>query len=636
MCGIAGYWSLNNTKTDSHLINTMAQAIEHRGPDDIGVFLDDGLALGHTRLSIHDLSSSGHQPMFTSSQRWVIVFNGEIYNYRELREELLTETNYQFHSESDTEVLLNAIEYWGVATTLNKSVGMFAFAAFDRDSKQLYLARDRFGEKPLYYGIQNNVFGFASEIKSLKLLKQLGWQFEINRQALATYMRFGYVPTPCCIFQHIGKLEPGSYMVINSSGQEKLEYYWRAIDVINKQQFLGTFSEATSVLEEKLKQALELQMQADVPLGAFLSGGIDSSTIVALMQSMSSQKINTFSIGFNEAEFNEAEYARAVAKHLGTNHTDLYLTEQQSLDVIPSLPCLYDEPFADSSQIPTYLVSKIAKSKVAVSLSGDAGDELFGGYNRYFLANTVKDKILANAAIYWAVINIPRFGLNWLSKLPLKQAHLFDKLMKLQNIVRNGKNSPEDLYKQICSQNYQSNLVLQAQEYSIFDGTQRTEGVGSLTFQEWMMFVDSQTYMMDDILTKVDRAAMAVSLETRVPFLDHRVYEFAWQLPLEYKIKNGIGKRVLRSVLHRYVPKELIERPKMGFGIPLAKWLRNDLKDWAASLLAPQKIEQQGYLNSRVVSQYWQQHQSGKRNWQAALWTILMFQAWHEENSLSA
>lgn len=630
MCGIAGILNFNQELINEKLIHDMISPLHHRGPDSHGVWCDEGVGLGHVRLSIHDLSAAGHQPMFSHTGRWVIVFNGEIYNYQELRAQLSKEYLLNFKSDSDTEVLINAIEYWGIEHALQKCVGMFAFCAFDRKAGKFYLARDRFGEKPLYYGQQSNIFAFASELKALKPLRSLTWEFDIDRNALATYMRYGYVPTPYSIYKNIYKLEPGCYLQVSEDGKSKIHSYWRAKDALSQVRFNGAYQDAVQALEQKLKSTLKLQMASDVPLGAFLSGGVDSTTIVALMQSMSTQKINTFSIGFHEDKFNEAEYAREVARHLGTNHTDMYVSEHDALQVIPKLSSMYDEPFADSSQIPTFLVSQIAKSKVTVSLSGDAGDELFGGYNRYFLAQKLKQRVLDKTIVNFGVSNMPNAILKTLGRTSSKYAHFSDKLLKLKQIVKNSGRLPESLYQQICSQIYQTDFVLGGRELATLDHD-RLVGAGEMNFQEWMMYADSQTYMMDDILTKVDRAAMAVSLETRVPFLDHRIYEFAWSLPLEYKIKNGIGKSVLRDVLYQYVPKTLLDRPKMGFGVPLVKWLRGDLRDWVESLLHPDLLTQQGYLDSKIVQRYWQQHLSNKNNWQAALWNILMFQAWLNE-----
>lgn len=627
MCGIAGAISLKNQKIDESLINAMIQPLRLRGPDDRGIWCDDNVGLGHTRLSIHDLTASGKQPMFSASKRWVIAFNGEIYNFKRLKVLLLNEFKIEFSSNSDTEVLINAIDCWGIEKTLKQCIGMFAFAAMHIPSKKIYLARDRFGEKPLYYGLQNQTVAFASELKALKPLKNLGWNFDVDRDAVATYMRYAYVPTPYSIYSNISKLEPGCYLKISQDGEQQCKQYWQAQDVLQADKFLGSYEEAVYLLELKLKDTLTIQMSSEVPLGAFLSGGVDSSTIVALMQSMSKDKINTFSIGFAETEYNEANYAQAVAKHLGTNHVDMYVSEKDALDIIPYLPNMYDEPFADSSQIPTYLVSNIAKTKVTVSLTGDAGDELFCGYNRYFLADKVKSHVLGKPLVRLGLKTLPLGALKFLAKPFKRYSNLLDKLLKLQNILRYSTNCPIDLYRQVCSQVHGTDMVMGSNEYPLLK-EKKLLNIPELSYKEWMMFADSKTYMIDDILTKVDRAAMAVSLETRVPFLDHRIYEFAWSLPLEYKAHNGVSKRVLRDILYRYVPKKLIERPKMGFGVPIAKWLRGELKDWAAALLDPGLIQQQGYLDHVYITKLWNEHQSGKQNCQAALWTVLMFQSW--------
>lgn len=634
MCGIAGFFDANSSLLDEkQTLQTMVDVINHRGPDDNGVYFDNGLALGHARLSIHDLSINGKQPMYSHSKRWILVFNGEIYNFTVLRKELSEFYNMKFNSHSDTEVLVNAIDIFGFEKTLKKCIGMFSLAAYSFSDKKLYLARDRFGEKPLYYGLQNNIFAFASELKSLKPLKGAGWQFDVDRDVLATYMRYGYVPTPYSIYKNIYKLDSGSFLTVSENLEINKHYYWTQEAALDQDKFSGTYIEAVDCLETQLKNTLRMQMSSDVPLGAFLSGGVDSSLIVALMQSCSDQKINTFSIGSNNKKYDESAYAKRVANIIGTNHTEFIVSEADALAVIPALTNMYDEPFADSSQIPTFLVSKLAKSKVTVALTGDAGDELFGGYNRYLLADKVWGLLVSNILRKKTFEFLP---VNMLTKLPYlknKYALLSDKLMKLKVIVSASQGSKYNLYKQICSGIHKTDLVLNATEIDMLNAKNLLNHTNK-TYKEWMMFADSKTYMIDDILTKVDRAAMAVSLETRVPFLNHNIFEFAWSLPIEYKIKNGVGKRILRDILYKYVPKELIERPKMGFGIPVDSWLRGELKEWASDLLCFDKIEQQGYLNPQLVQHYWVEHQSGKRNWQAALWSILMFQSWLTENKL--
>lgn len=616
MCGILGYFNFTDKKVDIDC-KSMLSSLHYRGPDDSGYWQNDKVTLGHTRLSIHDVSEAGHQPMFSNSGNTVIVFNGEIYNYQSIKKALIKDYhNLVFKSDSDTEVLVNAIELWGIDKTIEKCIGMFAFAVYLLKESKIILGRDRFGEKPLYYGVQNELLGFASELKTLKLLKNAGWQFSIDRNALATYMLHGYIPTPLSIYSNISKLNVGSYVVFDSSGNSKETKFWDSKIVLDNPKYKDTYDNALVTLEDKLKNALSMQMQSDVPLGAFLSGGIDSTTIVALMQSMSNDKINTFSIGFNQKEYNEAEHARAVAKHIGTNHTDMYVTERDALDVIPNLSQMYDEPFADSSQIPTYLVSKIAKSKVTVSLTGDAGDELFGGYDRYFRANKLANKKLLKSLKY--------FPYNLLASLS-NNKH-FDRLIKLQDIYKKSSN-PQEFYSEFITSR-EHNIVLGTDFVKSSIALKGLDEIEIDCFYEWMMFVDSNTYMIDDILVKVDRAAMTNSLETRVPFLDHNIYEFAYSLPIDYKIQGNNGKRILKDLLYKYVPKDLVNRPKMGFGIPLAEWLREDLREWASELLDYNKMKQQGYLDADIVQKYWQEHISGKRNWQSILWSILMFQEW--------
>ncbi|AEE26788.1 asparagine synthase (glutamine-hydrolyzing) [Francisella hispaniensis] len=619
MCGIGGFYIFSASNEQINIHN-MLDSLYHRGPDDNGFWRDEKITLGHTRLSIHDISSAGHQPMFSNSGNTVMVFNGEIYNYLSIKNQLIgSYPDLKFKSNSDTEVLVNAIELWGIDKTLEKCIGMFALGVYCRKTKQLILARDRFGEKPLYYGIQNDILGFASELKALKTLKDNGWEFEIDRNSLATYMQYSYIPTPYTIYKNISKLNVGSYIVFEKDGYRKETKYWDSNKVLTQPRYAGTYNEAISELESKIKNTLSMQMQSDVSLGAFLSGGIDSTTIVALMQSMSKDKINTFSIGFNQKEYNEAEHARAVAKHIGTNHTDMYVTERDALDVIPSLACIYDEPFADSSQIPTYLVSKIAKSKVTVSLTGDAGDELFGGYDRYILT----EKLYKNKFILRQIKYVPGFLLD---SLPSKLYNRANKLKEISQLVT-SRSALYDYMSATCKQNMVigNETIIKPSRFFASDK------LGEFQYEELLMFIDSNSYVIDNNLVKVDRAAMANSLETRVPFLDHSIYEFAYSLPMQYKIQGNNGKRILKDLLYKYVPENLVNRPKMGFSVPIAKWLRNDLRSWAESLLEYDKIHQQGYLNAELVIKYWQEHLSGKRDWQFLLWNVLMFQEWLEK-----
>jgi len=640
MCGVAGF--LGQVLSPVERLKAMAHAIVHRGPDDQGIWFDEGLGVGmaHARLSILDLSKAGHQPMQSASERYIMVFNGEIYNHRSIRTELEKIAPRDWRGHSDTETLLVAIELWGLEATLKKAKGMFGIALWDKQTQTLSLARDRMGEKPLYYGWVNGVLAFASELKSLKALPD--FHNPINRDALALFMRFNSIPAPHSIYQDIYKLEPGCIVSLEPGSHEvKKARFWSTADIYRKghvNRFSGTPLEAVTDLERVLSEAVSSQMQADVPLGAFLSGGIDSSTIVALMQSHSTQKVNTFSIGFDAKEYNEAEHARAVAKHLGTNHFDMYVTERDALDVIPLLPDIYDEPFADSSQIPTYLVSKIAKQKVTVALTGDAGDELFGGYNRYIMTSSwwsmlSKIPLPLRSLLRSSIEIVPPNVLNaTLGKVPSnkgRQVNFGDKLLKGVKVL----DAPniDELYSRLISNIDEEEQWLMNHLSPVGNNFDHL-GFNKFEPVERMMVRDLLGYLPTDILTKVDRAAMAVSLETRVPFLDPSVIEFSAALPLEYKIRNGFSKWVLREVLYKYVPKGLVERPKMGFGVPLTEWLRGPLRDWAAELLEEQRLQQEGFFNVALVRKKWQEHLTGKRNWHHQLWNVLMFQAWLEKN----
>lgn len=560
--------------------------------------------------------------MFSSCGRYVIVFNGEIYNHLALRSILEASKNgLVWCGHSDTETLLACFSAWGVEKTLQATVGMFAIALWDEQEKVLTLARDRMGEKPLYWGWQGDTLLFGSELKALKAHPD--FKAEIDRNSLALLLRHNYIPTPHSIYKGIGKLPAGHYVQIPyGAGPDDVrpKPFWSFNDAIEQglaHSFAGSDTEAVDVLEQQLSASIADQMLADVPLGAFLSGGVDSSTIVALMQKQSQQPVRTFAIGFNEPGYNEAEYAKQVAQHLGTHHTELYVGASDALAVIPKLPTIYCEPFADSSQIPTYLVSQMARQHVTVALSGDAGDELFGGYNTYQFLPQVWNRL--------RLLPLPlRVALQkLLASLPLPA-----KLSKLQEVM--SARSPQDLYRRVLSHWQQpEQLVLGATEPATLLNTPSAwPQVDS--FEHWMMAMDAQTYMSDDILAKVDRAAMANSLETRVPMLDHRVVELAWRLPLHMKIRNGQGKWALRQVLYRHVPRELIERPKKGFSIPLASWLRGPLRDWAEALLNESRLRQEGYLNPTPIRHAWQQHLTGKQDHSSRLWGVLMFQAWLE------
>lgn len=653
MCGIAGFMQHPLFMRDvPYVLNRMGEAIANRGPDFEGVWfdLDAGIGLVHRRLSIVDLSEAGNQPMHSSSGRYVLVFNGEIYNHRDIRLELESETRSpQWRGHSDTETLLAAFSAWGILVALERCVGMFAFALWDKEKRILTLGRDRLGEKPLYYGWQGSGdragFVFGSELKALK--KHPSFCAEIDRGALGLLMRHSYVPAPYSIYRGIRKLMPGTLLTVSLEKREPVvQTYWSLVDVAtngNRHQFSGTPEHAVEELDSLLRAAVRQQMVADVPLGAFLSGGIDSSTIVSLMQAQSSRPVQTFTIGFNEAGYNEAVHAKAVAQHLGTEHTELYVTPQQALNVISQLPTLFCEPFSDSSQIPTFLVSQLAKKNVTVSLSGDAGDELFAGYNRYVMASNLWGRLNRLPSV---VRSVAAQGIHALSPrawdkllspihslLPpaLRMANMGDKLYKAASVLPSK--SIDDLYLDLVSHWNFEEIVLGATEPDSF---LRGNGIRLDEFDnvQRMMALDSISYLPDDILVKVDRAAMGVSLEGRMPFLDHRVVEFAWQLPQSLKLKDGMGKWVLRQVLYKYVPRELVERPKMGFGVPIDSWLRGPLRAWAEELLDEKRLSQEGFFDPKPIRSKWVEHLSGRRNWQYHLWDVLMFQAWLENEGV--
>ena len=661
MCGLVGFLGgeagtagdMTSRQGAEALLRRMANSLIHRGPDDQGVWCDSErrIGLGHRRLSIVDLSPAGHQPMVSASGRYVVAFNGEIYNHLELRGKLEDHPlpnpppvgegmQPQWRGHSDTETLLAGIEAWGLEATLKKSIGMFAIALWDRQTCALTLARDRMGEKPLYYGWQGGgnqrVFLFGSELKALKA--HPAFAAEVDRGALCLLLRHNYIPAPYSIYKGIAKLEPGCLLSVSLAQPEpKIWKYWDAIEVARSgiaHSFAGSAEQAVDALEVLAKDAVRQQMMADVPLGAFLSGGIDSSTVVALMQAQSSRPVKTFTIGFNEDGYNEAVHAKAVAAHLGTEHTELYVSPQQAMEVIPRLPDLYCEPFADSSQIPTFLVSQLAKQHVTVSLSGDAGDELFCGYNRYQMTNNLWRKLamvpaplrallakgitsLSPSAWDGLAVIIPGAG---------RYAALGDKLHKGAGVLASA--SVDELYLGIVSHvSKPAEWVIGGQEPPTHL-TGLCPELGGLNSVERMMALDAISYLSDDILVKVDRAGMGVSLEGRVPFLDYRIVEFAWSLPLEYKLREGQTKWPLRQVLYRHVPRELIDRPKMGFGVPLHDWLRGPLRDWAENLLEEARLRREGYFHPAPIRQMWAEHLSGRRNWMARLWNVLMFQAW--------
>ena len=643
MCGFCGYYDINNYDGWADLIQEMNSAIANRGPDDFGIWKDEdfGIVLGHQRLAIVDLTSAGHQPMISTSGRFVIAFNGEIYNHLQLRKKLEEKNQVtSWRGHSDTETLLACFEAVGITDTLRQATGMFALAAWDKKSKQLTLARDRVGEKPLYYGWQGDSFLFGSELKALRA--HPNFKNEIDRDALSLMMRHCYIPAPYSIYSGISKLMPGCMLTLSQQQpQPNIEPYWSAVDAVKaglQNPFSGTAEEAVNQLEQRLKDVIFGQMLADVPLGAFLSGGIDSSTIVALMQAQSHTPIKTFTIGFDDKGYNEAAHAKVVAKHLGTDHTELYIPPKQAQNVIPRLPYLYDEPFADSSQIPTFLVSQLAKEHVTVSLSGDAGDELFCGYNRYHLTSKLWKGIFPVPAflrrgVAKGITSISPEAWNKIAHYtPLRQKLVFagDKLHKGADVL--ASHSVDELYYGLVSTAKHPELLVRNSTEPMTLLTGNTPKITGQSDVERMMLLDILTYLPDDILVKVDRAAMGVSLETRVPFLDHNIVEFALSLPLDYKLRDGQTKWPLRQILYKYVPQSLIDRPKMGFGIPLANWLRGPLKEWAEQLLNKERLDKEGYFFSDEVSRFWREHQEGNRNWAYILWNILMFQAWLEEH----
>ncbi len=650
MCGIAGFLTAAETYSAEEILSRMADAIRHRGPDDFGMWTDRpaGIGLAHRRLSIVDLSPAGHQPMASPSGRYIVVFNGEIYNHHDLRAELAKvgaggTTPFRWRGHSDTETLLAGFDAWGIIATIERAIGMYAIAAWDRQSQTLTLVRDRIGEKPLYYGWQGQgekaSFLFGSELKALRA--HPNFCSEVNREALCLFMRHNYIPAPYSIYQNIFKLPPGCSLRVSLRAREpKLSTYWslaRVAETGVASPFEGTAGQAVDELEILLKDAVRQQMMADVPLGAFLSGGIDSSTVVALMQAQSARPVKTFTIGFNEEGYNEAVHAKAVAQHLGTDHTELYVAPERAMAVIPKLSSLYDEPFSDSSQIPTYLVSELAKQHVTVSLSGDAGDELFCGYNRYLMSNAWWHKMqpipLSLRQVASKVLTSVSPGrwnqlAQWLPTAS-RYANFGDKLHKGAAVL--GSRTLEELYLGLISHwTCPTDIVFQGNEPPTALTAYRPDFLGLDGVQQ-MMALDGQTYLPDDILTKVDRAAMGVSLESRVPFLDHRVVEFAWRIPQSMKLRDASGKWILRQVLYRHVPKDLIERPKMGFGVPIDAWLRGPLRQWAETLLAESRLRAEGFFDPVQIRRKWVEHLSGQRNWQYHLWDVLMFQAWLEE-----
>jgi len=652
MCGITGFIDFNCDKPKDVLqrqIAAMTDTLVSRGPDDSGAWVDErlGLALGHRRLSVIDLSPEGHQPMVSPNGRYIIVFNGEIYNFQELRKDF-EKFGLTWRGHSDTEVILAAFETLGVEGALKVFVGMFAFALWDKKDHKLYLSRDRMGEKPLYYGWMDKVFFFASELKALRM--HPAWRGEIDRDAMCLYLRHNYIPAPYSVYKEIRKLPPGTLLSINLDNGfnlKKPEPYWSLKDVVEsgkKNFFPGTEEEALETLHELLKTTIRQQMVADVPLGAFLSGGVDSSTVVALMQAQSVRSVKTFTIGFKEEGYNEAEKARKVAEHIGTEHTELYVSPKEALNTIPMLPKIYDEPFADASQLPTYLISKLTKNYVTVSLSGDGGDELFAGYNRHYWAGKIWNKmskfpdrwreflsrtLQSLSPNQWDGFFYALKGIPWAYFRHMTPITPGYKIHKLAEVLMSK--DPHDLYLGLVS-------YWKSPEEVIFGGKEPSTLLTDVTawpelsnFTDRMQFLDMCSYLPDDILVKVDRASMAVSLESRAPYLDHRIAEFSWKLPFSMKIKNGKSKWLLRKMLYKYVPMMLVDRPKAGFDVPLNSWLRGPLREWAEELLNEENLRKAGYFDPIPIRMKWKEHLSEKRDWQYYLWGILMFQAWQAE-----
>lgn len=638
MCGFAGILTGGNKCSLRETVEVMGATLIPRGPDDKGLWVNEnhGIAIAHRRLSIIDKSSAGKQPMVSKSGRFIIAFNGEIYNHLELRQELLQS---EWCGHSDTETLLASIEQWGLEQALKRCAGMFSIALWDRHTRYLHLARDRVGEKPLYYGWQGNTFLFGSELKALR--KHPCFSSNIDHSVLGLYLKHNYVPAPYSIYEGIKKLMPGTVLTISLEDKyQEPKDFWSFFEVANSgltNPYSGSVDEALQELTSIMKSTVRRQMSSDVPLGAFLSGGIDSSTIVALMQSQSTAKVKTFSVGFEDSNFNEAKSAKLVAEHLGTEHFEHFVTAGEALDIIPMLSQIYCEPFSDSSQIPTFIISRFAREKVTVSLSGDGGDELFGGYNRYVQGRK-----------YWPIIQAyPKVMRLFLSKLikgirpnywkkfskVLPSGSLIgDRLYKLAEVL--DKNDFEEFYMSLvshCSDPVKEVIGATSLKTSLNWNHPLLVNCGPI---EKMMVLDSIMYLPDDILVKIDRAAMANSLETRVPFLDPEVIRFSWTLPSEFKFKDGNGKWLLRQLLYKYVPKNLVERPKAGFRVPLANWLREPLRDWAESLLSERQLKNDGFFNHQTIRQKWHEHLIGKYNWENQLWGVLMFQAWLEEEKL--
>ena len=640
MCGIAGMvdWRAA-TSADAlrSIADAMIETVRHRGPDagDVWVEAEGGVALGQRRLAIIDLSPGGAQPMHSADRRFVITFNGEIYNYRDIRRELQA-AGHSMRSDSDTEVLLEACALWGVEAAIERAIGMFAFALWDRKTRSLTLARDRLGIKPLYYAASPERILFASQLKAFRPAPH--WKPTIDEDAVVGYLRHAYIAQPRTIYREAEKLAPGHILTLRGGSTPSPKCFWdlRGIAVAGQRRndAVPDPREAADRLDALLRDSVKLRMIADVPLGAFLSGGIDSSTVVALMQAQSTRAVKTFSIGFHESGYDEAQCAKQVAAHLGTDHTEFYVEPRHALDVIPHLTDWFDEPFADPSQIPTYLVSELTRKHVTVALSGDGGDELFAGYNRYVWAERLARAVNlvprplrgASAAALRALAPQTWNRLFGFVPAAWRPALPGDKLHKITTLLDNPQ--PDAIYRRLVSQWERPEEVAAAGREPRGPMWDPTIARDFRDLVPRMQFLDMITYLPDDILTKVDRATMAVGLEGRVPLLDHRVVAYSWSLPLEFKLRGGRSKWLLRQVLDRYVPRSLIDRPKMGFGVPIDAWLRGPLREWAESLLAPARLASDGFVRVEPVRRAWREHLEGSRNWQYPLWTVLMLQAW--------
>jgi asparagine synthase (glutamine-hydrolysing) len=651
MCGIAGVVELDRTRSHAdlqHIAHDMAATLQHRGPDDEGVWVDaaSGVALGHRRLSILDLSAHGHQPMASHCGRYVVVFNGELYNVQELRTALAAK-GHRFHGHCDTEVLVQGIVEWSLNGVLKRSNGMFALAVWDRQERVLQLARDRLGEKPLYYGWIARRFVFGSELQAI--LAHPDVTLNINRDALAMLMQLSYVPAPHSIYSGISKLPAGTTLAVKPEAGPVLAEpaaYWSLTTAAHDgltQPYRGGEQEATDEVDELLRDSVRLRREADVPLGTFLSGGVDSSTVAAVMAAQHTARARTFTVGFDDADLDEAPAARAIAAHLGTQHTEITVTADDALALVPRLPHLYDEPFADPSQLPTTLISAVAREHVTVCLSGDGGDEVFAGYNRYLLGPSAWRRIRrlprpARLAMSAAILSVP--PTRWDKTLAAAQHRLPSrwhqrnagtKLHKLGELMT--ARDQTDVYRTLVSQwRSTTGLVLGAQEPSI--PAYRDDVLAQFDDPiARMQLLDGLATLPDEMLVKVDRASMSVGLEVRLPLLDHRLVELAWRLPSEMKVRKGQGKWILRRVLNRYVPPDLLDRPKMGFDPPISAWLRGPLREWASDLLSTSRLLADGYLQPEPIQAAWNDHLSGRRNNDYALWAVLMFQAWHHRTA---